>query len=480
MTKSEKRPNILLIHSDQHRYDCVRAHGLRHGLKTPNLDRLCAEGVTFNRAYSTIPICTPARASLMTGTWPTTHGSFCIPTSEINRAARPELPNLFDLLKDAGYRTGWVGKYHGETETYPAEMSSVDAFHPVWEYREYRKNKGIPPLQKTRGLFGQPDTECPPEESPLAWQADRVLDLLKEKEEAPFFLRWDPPEPHLPCNPSQPYADLYDPADIPPWQSWPESLENKPGILKRQRRIWGLNGWSWEDWQPVVRDYYAVITEMDHQIGRLLDYLDENGLENNTLVLYSTDHGDFCGGHGLIDKHFCMYDDIAKVPLILRWPGQAPGGETCDAYASGAIDLARTIVESAGIGKPDTFEGENLVKMATDPDFRPRDAAYVQYFGTESGAYSCRMIREGHLKFVYHPVGERHEFYDLGEDPGELFNRIDDPTEAENIERLKDRLWHLMKENGDRLASRWTATELCGEPDYATAAGLHPNQKKKD
>lgn len=467
-----ERPNILLIHSDQHRYDGVAAHGICPRMETPHLDALAAAGTTFSRAYSTIPICTPARASLMTGAWPTTHGSFCIPTSELNRAARPELPTITQLLQDAGYRIAWTGKYHGELETGPWARAEIEEYVGIGGYQAYRREQGLPDMGKPHGLFGDADSLCPAEHSPLAWQADTVIRHLEERKDEPFFVRWDPPEPHLPCNPSATFAEKFANADLPPWQSFPDSLENKPAAQRRQRAIWGVADWTWEQWLPVVRLYYAIINEMDHHIGRVLAKIDELGLAENTLVIYSTDHGDYCGGHGQMDKHFNMYDDVARIPLMLRWPGKIPAGQTCDAFASGSIDIARSIVEAAGLSAPASFQGENLLRMASEQTHRPRDYGFSQYFGTESGAYSLRMIRDERFKFVYHPVGDRHEFYDLQNDPGEVENRIDDATLAGELSCLKAALWDTMLANGDRLACRWTAIELKNEASMADRAGL--------
>ena len=464
--------NLLLIHSDQHRYDCIRAHGLRD-LHTPNLDRLCAEGTSFTRAYTPIPVCTPARASLLTGTWPHRHGSFSIPTSEVDRAARRELPTFFTELKSADYRTGWVGKYHRELECdEPGPADGVDSFHPLWQYQTERKARGLPPLEKPHGLFGDEDTITIADFSPLAWQADRVIDLLEQKSDQPFCIRWDPPEPHLPCNPVSEFASRYTAEDIPPWQSFPDDLQRKPATQKRQKRIWGLADWTWQDWQPIVRLYYGIITELDHHLGRVLDTVDRLHLAEDTLVIYSTDHGDYCGGHGQMDKHFNMYDDITRVPLILRLPGRVPAGHTCPAFASNEIDIARTLLETADLSPPDSFIGENLIDMANGS--AARDVITSQYYGTESGATSMRMIRDDRYKFVYHPVGDIHELYDLETDPGELNNRIDDPVLAADLARLKDRLWDEMQAQGDRLANTWTAVELKDEPSLAAKVFTKP------
>lgn len=474
--------NVLLIHSDQHRYDCVARHGLREHVRTPNLDRLCAEGASFDRAYATIPICTPARASLLTGTWPTRHGSFCIPTSELNRAARPELPTILQCLKQRGYRNGWVGKYHGELDItgHPGTDEGVDAFVPLWNYGDFRKSRGIPDEPAESGLFGDENTETPADSTRLAWQADQVTGLLRQygAGDAPFFLRWDPPEPHLPCRPASRFADLFEASEIPPWPSFPDGQSGKPAAQKRQKRIWGLEDWTWEDWQPIVRLYYGIIAELDYHIGRVLDTLDALGLAENTLVIYSTDHGDYCGGHGQLDKHFNMYDDVCRVPLILRSPGRIAPGIRCDAFASNEIDIAHTILAAANCTIPESFDGRNLLRMAAEPGYRPRDVAYAQYFGTETGAYSCRMIRDARYKFVYHPVGDMNEFYNLESDPGELQNRIEDPDLHLEVAQLMARLWDVMKEEGDPLANKWTAVELRGEKPLS--AGLPETSRSNE
>lgn len=464
-------PNVLLIHSDQHRYDCVGAHGLRGGMSTPHLDELTRAGTSFSRAYSTSPICTPARASLLTGAWPTTHGCLGIPTSELDRPARPNLPLLTRLLADAGYQVAWTGKFHRELEQAPGAWCGVEDFVPATDYAQWRQEQGIPPTTRANGWFGEVDAECPSEASSLAWQADQVIRQIEERRDGPFFVRWDPPEPHLPCAPTQEFFEPFADAMLAPWQSFPDSLEGKPVALRRQARIWGVEGWTWEDWLPVVRRYHAIVAELDYHVGRVLSKLNALGLAENTLVLYSTDHGDFCGGHGLIDKHFNMYEDVVRVPLISRWPGVVPAGRTAEAFVSSSVDLARTILSAARIDPPASFIGEDLVSLAQEPERGPRKYGFSQYFGTESGLYSCRMIRDQRYKFVYHPVGDRHEFYDLEADPGELRNRIDDAGLSPEIDRLKVALWETMHGLDDPLANLWTAVELKNAPPMSRRGG---------
>lgn len=462
------RRNILLIHSDQHRYDCLGSSGIRPCIKTPNLDQLAAEGTRFTHAFSTIPICTPARASLMTGSWPSQHGSLSIPSAESDHAARTDQPCLTKLVKSTGYQTAWIGKFHWELPEIPGPWCGIDAFVSSWDHHSYREQIGISPQSENHGLFGEVDSTCPPEHSSVAWQADHVIRVIESADpQKPLFIRWDPPEPHPPCRPVAAFHQPFETADIPPWNSFPDSLESKPHVQRRQQQIWGTRHWTWQDWLPIVRLYYAIIAELDHHIGRVLDALEASGRADDTLVIYSADHGDFCGGHGMMDKHFCMYDDVLRVPLILRNPGRIPAGGTCDSFASSNIDINRTVLSAAGAEIPKTCAGNDLSRMASDPAYQPRPVAYAQYFGTESGAWSCRMIREKRFKYVYHPTGDCDEFYDLKNDPGERLNRINDPTVQGEIARLKKQLFETMQQHGDRLANNWTAVELKGMPNYA-------------
>ena len=177
-------------------------------------------------------------------------------------------------------------------------------------------------------------------------------------------MRWDPEEPHLPSIAPEPFASLVEPDDVPPWPSFPDPLAGKPTIQRQQLRSWGIDGWPWERWAPVVARYLGVVALIDHQVGRILAALDELGLAERTLVVYTSDHGDLCGAHGMIDKHYVMYDDVVRVPLILRWPGRLPPGSTVDAFVTAALDLATTFCVAAGIEPPPTFAGHDLLALA--------------------------------------------------------------------------------------------------------------------
>ena len=237
--------NVLLIHADQHRYDVLGAHG--HPLvRTPHLDRLAADGVSFSHAFTPCAVCTPARASLMTGCWPSQHGCRTNPGAEAYRPADASLATWSRLMRDSGYTLRRVGKYAGELVV-PATDHGFDEHVPRNPgYRQWRAAQGLPPRAPSSGpfnLFGHVD-DGEPQQMPLAWEADHVIRQLHEAAESgrPWLLRWDPSEPHLPSVPPAAFAAMYDPADVEPWPSFPDPLINKPYIQRQQRMNWQVEG----------------------------------------------------------------------------------------------------------------------------------------------------------------------------------------------------------------------------------------------
>ncbi|MCF3650640.1 sulfatase-like hydrolase/transferase [Synoicihabitans lomoniglobus] len=454
-----RAPNILLIHSDQHRQDClgINGHSLVH---TPHLDQLAGEGVNFTHAFTPSPICSPARASLLTGTWPTTHGCINIEHMEGYQPARRDLPNLWHLLADAGFRQALVGKFHGEVAGAPADHGVDDAILRDG-YDRWREAQGIPPIEVVNGWFGDVDRAITPAQSRVAWLTDQALSLMRRYhgEARPFFIRLDPDEPHLPCRPPEQESVRYDSTSILPWPSFSDRLEGKPVAQGRQHEVWGTRSWTWSDWQPVVARYLAEVSLIDQQVGRLLAQLAELGIADETLVIYSSDHGDYCGGHGLLDKHYAMYDDLVRVPLIMRFPGRLQKGQTCDAFVCNEIDLARTIARVAGLGIPDSFVGQDLLDLANGRE-EARSDIFAQYSGCQMGLYSSRMVRDRDWKYVWNPTADHDELYDLKSDPGELRNLINLPSATGQVTRQRRRLITWMKEINDPLFSAFTRSRL--------------------
>jgi arylsulfatase A-like enzyme len=455
---------------DQHRYDCLGANGHPCAV-TPHLDRLAAEGVNFRHACCPAPICTPARTSLLTGVYATQHGCLANRGTEGYRPMDPQLPAFSQVLKEGGYWLGSVGKWEVGTPLGP-EQFGFDVYVPDKGYLSWRREQGLPPLPTKNGWFGEVDPGVTPEQTALGWGADHVIRLLREaaKGDRPFFLRWDPREPHLPNVLPESFAMLVDPKTIPPWPSFPDPLVGKPFIQRQQIRTWGLEGWKWEQWAPVVARYLGEVALIDHQAGRILQALEELELAENTLVVYSSDHGDLCGGHGMIDKHYVMYDDVVRVPLLLRWPHRLPAGQNVDAQVTAALDLPVTFCDAAGLPAPATFVGRSLLAVAEQGDQAESRPVFATYHGNQFGLYSQRMVRTPRWKYVWNATAE-DEFYDLAADGGEIDNRAADAACAAELAQLRAELVAWMTETKDPLLNQWTRRQLLEGRKDSGAAG---------
>jgi arylsulfatase A-like enzyme len=463
------RPNILLIQSDKHRWDCMGVNGASQGtlptqVKTPHLDRLAAEGMNFTHAFCPVPLCTPARTSLLTGQWPTENLCIANPDTEAPRPHIDGLPTYSSVLHDAGYWLGYLDKWHVNHAKGPEEYG-FDEVAETWRYGEWRKAQGLPPrggkgMSDPDWWLGHVDEGVTPEQSRLGYAAGEVIRMLEEsaKREQPFMIAWEPGEPHLPQFPCEPFASMYPPESIRPWPGFEDDLAGKNYGQAQQKRDWGVDGWTWEQWAPYVARYFGVISLLDSQVGRILDALDRLGLAENTLVIYTADHGDPAGEHGLADQHFILYDSVMRVPLIARWPGVIEPGQTNDAFVSNAVDLCRTFVEAAGADVPDTFSGESLLPLFAGGG-NDRPDMIGAYHGNQFGLFSMRMIRDRSWKYIWCPAGP-DELYDLDADPAEVHNLATAPAHAAELARLRNRLVAWMDKIGDRLLNPWTRTSL--------------------
>lgn len=476
--------NILLIHSDQHRYDCLSLHG-HPQLQTPNLDRLAARGADFSHAFTPTPICSPARASLITGRWPSQHRCINIPPFDGYQPAQVDTPVLWNMLHDAGYQQAHFGKFHKELPGLPTDYG-VDRY--AWEeddYDQWRIDQKLPPRVRQNGWFGETDPHTTVAQSRIAWGAGLTRQAIQDfsTNDAPFFIRWDPSEPHLPCMIPEEISSLYPPESITPWPSFADPLEHKPPMQQKQLRAWGVDGWTWKEWAPVVSRYLAEITLLDQYIGKVLNTLEASGRLEDTLVIYSTDHGDLCGGHGMMDKHYMMYDDVVHVPLIVSQPGTIPEGQTCDEMVLHELDLAATICRAANLEVPSAFEGVDLIPVLKGEKSTDRTEVFSQYFGCQFGLYSSRMVRDRRWKYIWNPTAI-DELYDLQQDPAEWVNRIDDPRAVRALNRLKRSMKRWCNSINDLLLNEFTEWQLDAVPpkpesqpvEVSPIAKHHPNR----
>ncbi len=460
------KPNILLIVSDQLRYDCI-GFAQRYPVHTPHLDRLAGEGTWFNRAYTHIPLCCPARQSLLTGARPESFGAHWnydlgLPIP----ALQPGGYTWTEALQKMGYATGYLGKWHVHPDFDPTHYG-YNEYVSLQDYRQFRIKKHGEPLFK-RGFFGEIDP-VPTEDARTHWMADRAIDMIgkyEKQHDGPWHVRLDFDEPHLPCRPSEPFASLYRPDLIPKWDNFDDSLDGKPYIQKQQLLNWGVENYGWEDWCETVALYYAFISQMDDAIGSVLDALDRSGLSERTIVVFTADHGDMCGGHRMLDKHCVMYEDIVRVPLIVRGPGIASGAVR-DELVYNLLDLPPTLSDWVGF-EPGSFHGRSLspllAREMAGPAYRVdsgwRTEVVSTYNGQQFGLFIQRMIVDARWKLVWNPT-DVDELYDLQEDPTELRNRIGEPQLAAVVARLRARLYEILLAEGDRfVANPWMKRQL--------------------
>jgi arylsulfatase A-like enzyme len=453
-------PNIVMVVADQERADVLGCYGSRI-CRTPNLDMLAAAGVRFETCLAPTAICSPSRASLLTGRYP--HGHGILNNTHEADALRLELPEGMPtysaLLHDAGYRLGYVGKWHvgryGPRHHGFDDLGSVpeDAAAEIEQEAIGADPEAIDPVyaQYPRGrLLVAGIDPRPIEDTETHADASAGIELLEQYAtlDQPFFLRVDFEGPHHPYLPPQPYADGYDPATIPPWPNFHDDASRKPAAQARLLEQRGVVGWTWHDWAPVVARYFAFETFIDAEIGRILDALDRLGLSDTTVVVHTADHGDMTGSHGgQFNKGPLGYDEIYRIPLLIRGPGIERGGVRRSPV--GSLALMPTILELAGLPVPDGLDAESLLPRLRDRAAEPEDGtAFAEYHGEEWGLYSMRIARTRTAKYVYAPHGS-DELYDLETDPHELRNLVPedghDDLRADTRKRLLD--WMVRTED---------------------------------
>jgi len=450
--------NLLFIMCDQQRYDCVGFAGMRP-VKTPNIDKIAKNGAWFSNAYTPIAVCAPARQAVVCGRRPEGFGglwNFHIthPVCGIS----PEEYVYPRHLKENGYNTAFCGKWNIAASA-PPEDYGFDCY-----VKDGEINAGIhkkyPDAAYPNGIFGDP---CPValEDSHthvLAAETNEVINSFA-KQDKPWFVNIDFGEPHLPCRPSAPFDTMYNPGEVEKWGGFDDDFIGKPYMHEQQVINWNLEDRTWEQWSRTVALYYGYISQYDDAIGKILQNLEDAGQLENTVIVYTCDHGDLCGSHRMIDKHYVMYEDLIHVPMAVRCDGLIRP-QVFTGYTHNCLDIAPTILELLGIDKPEdaAFHGESLAPALVSGGKWARDYAVSTYNGQQFGLYSVRCIKTDGCKYVWN-LSDIDEFYDLGADPYELNNLIYDKSKAGEIAKLRALLYEELKKCGDPMIS-WTKDQL--------------------
>jgi len=435
------KPNILFIISDQFNAKCLSCAG-HPNVKTPNIDSLASGGVRFTNAYAQSPVCTPSRISFISGLYPSTHGYYGL----YGREPDFKMTSLFRYFRENGYRTGALGKLH--TPRYWIERDSQFVYDEFIEFPKYLEAVGLYEKNDNRGFTGWRYGEAsalPLEhtcESLLARQTLRFIDNLGEpndrgSDDAPWFAWVSFARPHGPITPSEPFASMYpsDSIDLPP--SAIKIL--KEGSSLKKRVVPHFKGEPDEKiLRKVTSSYLGLVTQVDYWIGEILEEVKKRGILENTIIVFTADHGDYAGEHGMWSKYGGIsYRAITNIPLVLSWPNHMEKGKLNDNVVE-AIDLFPTLCQLTGIKTPDHLQGKSIVNQLSDipPDPLREDAL------TEN-AYR-KALATKRWRYVANINGEEDELYDQHNDPWEMNNLINDPRYRETakilLRRLMDRV----------------------------------------
>jgi arylsulfatase A-like enzyme len=479
--------NFLFLMTDQHRVDTLGAYGNKLA-RTPHLDRLAAEGTRFDRWYTPTAICTPARASLLTGQAPFRHK--VLANHERNVGYQEDLPDgafTFPVaLRERGYQVGMIGKWHAGTLKAPADYGFDGPHLPGWhnpveheDYLAYLKENGLPAYEITdriRGTLpnGGPGNllaarlKQPVEATFEYYMATRAIEMLRGYRDGPFFLALNFFGPHLPYIVPDEYFDLVDPATVPLPKSIAETFAGKPPVQANYSAHWTFDTMPIEVTRKLIAVYWGYVTMIDEQIGRVLAVLDELGLRNETTVFFTCDHGEFTGSHRLHDKGPAMYEDIYRTPGIIRMPGAPP--QVRDEFVS-LLDCTATILDLAGLAADEAVDSRSLAPIVRGghPDWQPD---IVAEFHGHHFPYPQRMLRDDRYKLIVNP-DSTNELYDLELDPDELLNVYHHPEMAPVRGRLLRRLYDLLVERDDRFYHWMTSMYEVGDVAYdPTLSGL--------
>lgn len=505
---ARKRPNILFITSDQHRADCLGFENPQ--VRTPHIDRLARHGTRFTRCFTPNLVCQPARASILTGQLPLSHGAW---DNGVDLDPAIGERGFAGALAAAGYSTGFVGKAHFSTKNTfkptgtPECRHSAPGYAPDWcgpymgfnhvelaalgKFHRSRLPTAAAPIHRFESWFLQHEdalklwqesiggdsgaaqtwnSALPVAWHSSSWVADRALAFLERQsaEAAPFLLWASFPDPHHPFDCPAPWNRLYDPRDVVlplhraldldarPW--WHRAaLEGKPAIADAEMAKFRSEGFkvppqSDAQLAHMMANYFGMISLVDHQVGRLLDALERRGLERDTLVVFASDHGDMLGDHGLYLKGPMAYEGVLRVGLVMTGPGIPAGGVVADPVST--VDLAATFCESAGI-EHEGVQSRSVLDVIQER--RHPEVVWSEWHVHPSRLgvdLKLRTVRTARYSCTFELNSGNGELYDMQEDPFQLVNRFDDP----GFVRVREEMRGLM------LSRPGTVRERLAEP----------------
>jgi arylsulfatase A-like enzyme len=498
MGSGQMAKNLLFLFTDQQRHDTIAAGG-NEKIKVPNLNQLAEESVVFTQAYVAQPVCTPSRGTIMTGLYPHNHGAL-----GNNIALRKETPTIAEMLGGAGgaggaggvsgtdganYRTGYVGKWHLGDEIYAqhgfAEWVSIDDnYHKHvsagkdpnthCDYYYFLRQHGFEPDAKEKSGYDYFSrnycTRLPEEFSKTAYVADRAMDFIQKNKDEPFVLYVNFFEPHSPYHSA--FDDMYDPQDVelpPCFDKLPSPDAPLKGLLNRRyyHEIKGMD--NEEKWRQQIAYYWGMISLVDKNVGRILDTLRENGLEDDTIVVFTSDHGDMMGDFHMLTKGM-MFQSAVRVPLMIKVPG-LHGQPRKIAEPVSLVDLAPTLLDILGSQTPQRMDGKSLFPAMKGEAGLEHNDVFIEWNakGGEDNKSMFDEYRKGEwrerleqalladIRTIVTPDGWKlclsacgeHELYHLAEDPCETTNLYFQVGHEGKIAELTEKIADWKKKTGD-------------------------------
>lgn len=478
-----KKHNLLFLYTDEQAIDTLKAYG-NNKILMPNLNRLSDESTLFEQAYVTQPVCTPSRSTLLTGLYPHTNGC-----TRNNIPLPEDIPCLPELLNDSAYTCAHYGKWHLGEEIYRQHgfdewVSIEDGYFKFntkehddsnrSSYHHFLLKHGLSP--QNGSMFSRNEAAALPEKySKPAFLAETSIDFINRSRDKPFVLYVNFLEPHMPY--TGPRDEQYELSEVP----LPENFDAVPDSgnpfknrytaeYYAQRGFGGVDLSSPDGWKRVKANYWGLCSQIDTYIGKIIDHLEELKLYDDTIIVFTSDHGDMMGSHGLLAK-CVMYEEAVRVPFMVKLPGQRKGKRVYGPVSQ--IDMVPTLLDCLDKEIPENLQGKSLKPLIQTGGTVPGDNyVFIEWFGTEgsynksdiSAPFSDQVIENGDLekylgartrtvvtpdgwKYCWNPV-DNSELYDLNNDPQERNNLAHDSHYADKISELRTIITQWSKESG--------------------------------
>ena len=488
------RPNVVFIFSDQQRSDTMACYGADY-MNVPHLNALAERSFVFQNAYVAQAVCTPARATIMTGLYPHAAGPI------VNKIHLPESTPVIAEMIDDEYFKGYMGKWHlgNDVQTQhgfdvwsPTEDMHREAYtkpelrYEMTPYHRHLESEGFEPDSTHSDgvkVFSADARQDLPKEMQMAhYLGDRAAEFIEENKDKPFILYVSTFEPHSPYH--GPYMDMYDPAELPVGDAFlklPETASRVVRVRAEYFMQFMLEGKSHADdeymtryaasredvttedgWRTLRAHYLANVTLVDDMVGKITDALDKAGIADNTIVVFTSEHGDMMGDHGMLEKR-SFFEESAKVPLLMAVPWLS-NEQTVVEGSVGHIDLVPTLLELTGQELPDTLQGKSLVPVLKGEQSLENNDVFVQWNGTSDelpdrflGSHDINRMLTLPWRTVITPdrwklnlcAGDQCELYDLNNDPYEQNNLYNDPEQRDRIIDMAARIRIWQHQTGD-------------------------------